>query len=509
MNMLKKTSTIGNTAIILTLFAIISKATGFFREVLFANYFGTSREYEWFLIASVLPITINSIALYFYQNFFIPTYSRAIRSDNESISLVKGSFYLAVFTGLFVFLLLLITKDLVLEYYMGVNETSSKTEILFLIFCLTIPFSFVNAFLTSYSQTQYNFKAPAISILSINLFTIIAILLFKESGIIEISVGYLLGVLFQLAILLHTTKIFKVLLNKSHKKARLFSEKYNRIVWIILIEIIGQVYILSDRYFLSKVDEGGIAAINYALTIFQLPISIITISVSTAILPQMSEFVAKLKMDELKHKISETLTSILLLFVPISLVFILWGKEIISILFERGYFDSNSTYLTYNVLILLSVSLCFYSLYGIINKLFYVFDMVKTLFVITILGMMTKLLFNFILVDSLRQNGLALATTLSYLTFFVLSIIIIQSKKKSLEIKLLAKKFLTYLLNSIFAYLLVTVLFFIVTPATVWAGLFKILVFLMIYYLNNQILLDKNQFSLKTNLFKILNLKAR
>lgn len=503
--MLKKTSTIGSAAVILTFFALIVKATGFFREILFANYYGTNRDYEYFLVSSVLPITINSIALYFYQNYFIPTYSKIKGSDNfNTLIFVRNSFLLSFFTGLIVSVLLIIMRKPVLDFYIGVSPDINYPETMFVIFCLTIPFSFVSAFLTSYAQSQFNFKLPAFSLLAINFSTIIAILIFQDSGIVEISLGYFFGVIFQMIILIILTGILKKIKFAGSLKKIAIPKDLNKIIWVILIEVIGQIYILSDRYFLSKVDEGGIAAINYATTIFLLPISIITLSISTAILPQISDYVSTNKLTELKNDIRNSLVSILLIFVPISLIFIVWGREIIIILFERGSFDSNSSYLTYKVLVFLSLSLCFYSLYGVINKLFYVLDKVKILFMITVVGIVVKLSFNFFLVDSLKQNGLALATTISYLVFFILSVIIIQIKENLLEIFFLTKKFILYLMNGIIAYLVVSTLstFSIFDNYIVW--IVEIISFLLIFYVSNQILDDNYQTTLRTTILRFI-----
>lgn len=507
---MNKTSSIGSATIILTIFGLIGKATGFFREVLFANYFGISREYELYLVASVFPITINSIALYIYQNYFIPVYSRRENLGFEyAASFAKKTFLNSVLIAILLVLILYVFRISILRIYVGNQLISDRTETLFIIFSFTVPLSIISGFLIAYLQTQFNFKSPAVAALSLNIFTIAALIIFKDTNITLIAYSYLAGVFFQTAVLLKVSQILKFFNASISKDYQKIKSVNSSIVWIILVEVVGQLYILSDRYFLSRVDEGGIAAINYATTIFLLPVSIITLSITTAILPKFSQLAASNSFDELKEKITSAMSNTALVFIPVSLVFVFWGEEVIRVFYERGSFTIHSTQLTNEVLFYLSLSLVFYSLYGILNKLFYVFDKVKVLFIITVIGISIKIIFNFILVDFLRQNGLAISTSLSYIVFFILSLFIIQSAVKVIQLKEISKKFLIYLVNGFFSFLIVKVFFTLVSSESVLFDIIKIILFLLFYIINNQLLKDNHQLMLQNEFLKIISFKSK
>lgn len=502
---MSKTTSIGSATIILAVFGLTGKAIGFFREVLFAYYFGISREYEFYLVASVLPITLNSIALYIYQNYFIPAYSKSEKLGKEfAAEFSKKNFLNAIFLAIVSLLILVLFRIPILKVYIGSNLISSKVELLFLIFCFTVPLSIIYGFLTAYSQTQFNFKSPAIASLSLNIFTIIALVIFKESSIIYIAIAYLIGVFVQTVILGKVSKIFLLFQTKYSMTFKNSKFTVPLVVWIILIEVVGQLYVLSDRYFLAKVDEGGIAAINYATTIFLLPISIFTLSITTAVMPKFSQLAVTNSKSELKEKVTSALINISLTFIPITLIFIFWGKEVIRIFYERGNFTINSTNVTYEVLFYLSFSLVFYSLYGILNKLFYVYEEVKTLFIITVLGITIKIIFNFILVETLKQNGLAISTSLSYIVFFTVSLLIIQLRLRLVDFRSISTKFIIYLLNGFFSFLIVKLLFVWLTNESLLFDIIKIILFLLLYYINNQLLKDRYQLILQNQILKFI-----
>lgn len=505
---MNKASSIGTATIVLTIFGFIAKATGFFREVLFANFFGLSREYEFYLVASILPITLNSISLYIFQNYLIPAYSKHNKYNNERASqFARRVFINSFLISVIALLILIIFRIQILSLYVGTQFISEKTELLFIIFSCTVPFGIISGFLTAYLQTNFNFKSPAIAGLMLNFFTIIALLIFREKNIVIIAFSYLAGTFVQTLILFRISKVWQIIFNNFQNPTIKFASQNSSVIWIILIEVIGQLYVLSDRYFLSKVDEGGIAAINYATTIFLLPISIITISITTVILPKFSQL-AFAKFDkELKEKLKVALTNTSLIFIPITLLFIFFGKEVIRILFERGNFNIQSTQLTYEVLFYLSLSLLFYSLYGILNKLFYVYEMVKTLLFLTILGISIKLILNFILVDSMKQNGLVLSTSVSYIFFFIVSVLIFQKRLKILEIRNILSKIFFYTINGLVSFIIVKILYTIVQSESILFDSLKIILFCLIYYINNLFLNDLYQRKLLDELIRILPLR--
>ena len=59
----------------------------------------------------------------------------------------------------------------------------------------------------------------------------------------------------------------------------------------------------------------------------------------------------------------------------------------------------------------------FYAIYNVINKLIYSLGLLKNLLYLTVLGICLKIFLNFLFVDTLKQNGLALSTSISYIFF--------------------------------------------------------------------------------------------
>ncbi|MFB3056942.1 MAG: lipid II flippase MurJ, partial [Ignavibacteriaceae bacterium] len=102
-----------------------------------------------------------------------------------------------------------------------------------------------------------------------------------------------------------------------------------------------------------------------------------------------------------------------------------FGDTIIKILFERGKFSPGDTEITFSVLKIYSLSLVFYSIYSIFNKIIYGARLVNSLLIITLGGILIKVILNIILVSEYQQNGLALSTSINFTFFFITSLVLI------------------------------------------------------------------------------------
>ncbi len=487
-------SIIGKAAITITLISLLSRVLGFLREILFANYYGTNKEYEIYLVASIIPLTINTISIFFYQNYFIPNYAKTQNEYPEGKEyFVRKTFLSSIIFSFMIVLILIVFSEQILTFYAGKEILNDKIIIIFSIFSLTIIPAILSSFLSAYLNSRNHFGSPAFSLLFINIATIISLIYFKSTDIIPIAIGYLVGSLLQLFYLLIKSDIKSYLKIKKSVHKYSFNVTYSSILSILLIEIIGQLYVVSDRYFYSSVDSGGIASLNYATNIFLLPVSIFTISLTTAIMPKISDLSAKGRLTEMSEMVNKLFSFSFLFFIPFVLIFLLQGNQIVEIFLERGSFDSVSTETTAGVLFYLSLSLIFYVVYSFLNKFLYSLQKTNFLLLLTISVLIIKFIMNYLLVDALKQNGLAIATSLSYLIFFILAFIKLQSDLKlKLNIKVYIN-FLFYLFNSFLSFIITSIIVLIIQQNGIFFNSIFTIIFLVIYYFNNQIFKDENQ----------------
>ena len=482
----KLTSSLTGAFVFIILINILSRGLGFFREILFANYFGLGVNFDVYLVGAVLPITINTVIIYIGQNYFIPAYHTIKVNDKHSAQKFFNLNFIAfVVIGIITTLLLYLFSNAIIDIYLKSNDESIRimTVRIFRIFLLTIPLNFAISILTAYEQAEYEFKFPAIGRLFLNLTVIPVLIIFTDKfGIYTVPIGFVIGTVFQLLYLVFKGKSSLMMYSFSGKIDKNISVFFDiTLITIILIEIIGQVYMLSDRYFFYSVDRGGISALSYASNIFNLPISVVSLALATVIFPKFSENIQSKSFDKIQKNFSNAVRVNFLVFIPITFLFFFYGDIIIKIFFQRGKFSAGDTLDTFFVLRVYAVSLIFFSTYSIINKVLYGAKLVNHLLIITIVGIAIKVGFNFIFVEHWKQNGLALSTSLSYIFFFLASYITIYRKLPLKDASIFFKELLLHLINGFVVYLIIEMIFSAKYPENIFVILMKIFLYLLIY----------------------------
>jgi len=484
----KFTSTVAGAAIIIALAAVLSRSIGFLREIIYANIFGLNKDFDIFLVGAVFPTIINSAIYYLSQNYFISAYHRIPSEDKtERITFFNKSFFVFISLGIVIMIVLLLLQGFIIENYLWSSDEITKniSKKIFLLFILSIPLNAGYSIIASYLQAENIFNKPAIAQLLLNIPVILIVLLFNKSfGIYSIGAGYLVGNLIQILYLYYFVRD-KISFNFASAIKRInIKEGFNAgLIIIILIEVINQFHLVIDRYFFNYVDEGGIASLNYANVLFLLPVSVFSIALSTAIFPRLAETFNKKEWSELERYFNRALSILSFLFVPLTFLYFFHGDLLIRLLFEHGEFLSSDTDVTFNVLKMYSFSLLFYSAYAVINKLVYSSGLTKQLLLISLLLMVIKIVLNLFLVRILKQDGLALSSSIVYI-LLSLSCLLLVLKKVSFKDKF---KFITdliyYTLLAAFSYFLSNIFINLISFPLLIKQLLVIIIFIISYIL--------------------------
>ncbi len=486
--MKKFSSTVAGASLIIIFFGLISKGLGFVREIVFAGSFGLSKDFDIYLAGSVLPLVINTGVIYLGQNFFIPSYNK-LKSEGGDTGLFFNSFLWIFASGgiLLTFLLFIFSNNIIGLYLVNTSpHIRSVASDIFRIFVFTVPFNAAISIIIAFLQAEFEFKAPAVSQLWVNFAVIILTLFFSgRMNVYVIPVGFVAGMIIQLFYLVPKVKKFaKYRVPKFSGINRLISVTFSALAVTVFIEIISQFYLIADRFFIKAVNTGGIAALNYAQILYMLPVSVFSIALSTAIFPGLAQKYHSDNFADLNKDLVTGMNINVFISLPLSVLFIFFGSYIISLFYQNGNFNFKDTMTTFEVLRLFSLSLVFYSLYSILNKLIYGIGALKFLFVVTIIGISLKFILNFILVGHYKQNGLALSTSLTYLYFFISSIIYVSLKLKNFPLGKFLSDTAVSLLNCLAAFIFIKILRDSVGGISQAGSVIFMLIFIAVYLLN-------------------------
>ncbi|MCX7750968.1 MAG: murein biosynthesis integral membrane protein MurJ [Candidatus Bipolaricaulota bacterium] len=114
--------------------------------------------------------------------------------------------------------------------------------------------------------------------------------------------------------------------------------------------VVAELNGLVDNRLASYLAPGSIATLQYAMRLFQLPLGILAVSVSTAALPHLARRVAQGDRDGFRAGLREGFSLTAALLLPALAGLLVLGKPIVALLFERGAFTAGDTARTYAAL---------------------------------------------------------------------------------------------------------------------------------------------------------------
>ncbi len=159
------------------------------------------------------------------------------------------------------------------------------------------------------------------------------------------------------------------------------------------------------------------AALQYAERLIYLPLGIFATALGSVLLPTFSRQATQNKGESLISTLNSSMRNICLVMTPLSAALFALALPIVSLVFERGRFDEESTILTARALLAYSPGLVAFSLYKVVLPAFYGMQDTKTPVRVAIGCAILNLIMNIAAVlclpDGYQHVGLAASNVLS------------------------------------------------------------------------------------------------
>jgi putative peptidoglycan lipid II flippase len=433
---------IRSTGILMAAF-LVNKILAIGRQIIIAQTFGTSADYDAFVAAFRLPdILFMIIAGGALGTAFIPILTERLThhppEDPEGWQLASAvlNTLLLVVTGISV---LLAIFALPLVQWLVAPGFSPETQILTanlmrLTLLSTVVFS-GSSLLGAILHTRQHFFLPAVAPLIYNLGIMAGALFLADTyGIYGLTVGAILGALGHLLIqvpgLLYYGMDYRpVLAWGDHDLHQILKLMGPRVLNIVVIQI-NFVVMFNLASFLS---EGTVSALDYGWDLMQMPQTIIGSALGIVLFPTMSELAARGDIPALRHTMAQALRIILALSIPAMVGLIVLGRPIIQVMFERGEFGPDSTAAVYQALEFWAVALVAHSALEVVNRLFYAQKDTVTPLLSSLVSMVINLALAVTLSRTLGAGGLALSNGIAVTVEVLIMLVIAHRRMAGVE----------------------------------------------------------------------------
>lgn len=413
--------TIARASIVMLLFALLSRATGLGREMAIAYSLGATAAADAFLVAFVIPYAFYTVIGLALAAAVVPIFAEynAQGLKHEAFQVMNLVANAVVAAMLVVALIGIIGAPLIASV-LGVGFASGTLDLTAKLTAIMMPaiiFFSLAGVLSGVLNANNVFGRASLGPAVMNV-AIICAALFAGTGfgVYGLAIGSLIG---SLAFVLVQLPALRNVGFKYSFNLRFWHPDVKRVVLLMLpvtiTTSISQVYIMIDWRLASTLTEGSIAALNYASKLIHLPQALFVVAISTAIYPTISHLAAEENYSALVNILQRGMKTILLLAVPVAVGLIVLREPIVTLLFERGAFDSRASEMTTSALLFYAIGLVAFCLNLPLARGFFSMQDTRTPLLVAGLAIGFKLILSLIFVRLFNHSGLALATSLAAL----------------------------------------------------------------------------------------------
>ncbi len=405
----------------------LSRILGLVRDAVFAAAFGAGWAASAFSLAFMVP---NLFRRLFGEGAlsaaFIPVFTEVRQQgDGQRAGRLAGTILIG--TGVLVVGLVLLGEGFVAGLR-PIIESSPRNQLTLRLTAVMLPYAVLIcavALMGGLLNVLGHFAAPAAAPIVLNLCIIAAIAggaavggLGIETHLVWVAVAVVIAGVLQLALQWAAVRArgFRI-----RPALDLGDEAARRIAWLAGPMALGlavvQINALADVLIAYVfVPHGGAPNKLYlAQRLYQFPLGVFLIALTTAIYPQFSRMAADRDMDGFGDSIVRGLRMVVFVGLPASVGLILLREPLVGLLFERGRFLHADTTRTASILLFYAAGVWAYGLGMMLGRAFYALQDSKTPVRIAVVMVALNLTLNLILVHVLpepQERGLALATAI-------------------------------------------------------------------------------------------------
>lgn len=331
-------------SILLFAVAVLSKGLGFLREILIANYFGASGAVDAFSVAYAIPLFAAGGIGFAFSMALISKYHQVLAASGQVAAtslLVSIHASCLVLSVLVMIPLWLVPNEIIQFVAPGLSPGGAQLagELLRWLSVYVLSLNMVNMLVATFHVGNH-FKAPAITEIGFNAVTIIILVCCASSlGIHALVWGNLLGNLLCIGLLIGALAKSRASFIVWHLRRINLWGPVRLMLPIWGYAICGHLGGIISNYFASGLREGSVAAFGYAKTFSVATVTLVTLNIARGIFPTLAALSSAEQSEEGRTLLLALSKVIILLFVPVSILLIVFRKEVLSALYVRGAFN--------------------------------------------------------------------------------------------------------------------------------------------------------------------------
>jgi len=422
---------------------LASRLLGFGRDALIGRALGTGPVAEAFVVAFALPNLFRRIfAEGAFNTAFVPLFAKKLEGEERSLSQLFAEQVVSILVPvLAIFSLIAILAMpavvfIVSPFWVWQSgtfiEPPLKFELAVVYGRIMFPYLFCMSLVAMLSGVLNSLRRYFLAAIVPVLLNIILVAVLATAIVLDVdqygtglwlSWGVFVAGFVQLALLVWGTR------RESYAiwpKKPVMNDDIRRLLKLmgpaVLTGGVLQINLVIGQI-IASAQDGARALLYYADRLNQLPLGLIGIAVGIVLLPELSRALKSKDMDEANQLQNRSLEFALGLTLPAAIAFIVMPVALVSIVFEGGNFQRDSTYLVAYALAAYAAGLPAYVLIKVFQPAFFAREDMRTPFRFSVVMVIVNIFGSIALFPFLGHIGIALATSISAWTNLTLLVV--------------------------------------------------------------------------------------
>jgi putative peptidoglycan lipid II flippase len=329
------------------------------QEMVIAAKFGTSTSTDAYKMALVIPTMLALELATIVGAIVIPVFHEQRKSLTPSEIFSVGLNFMGTVAFVVAGTVCVFAPYLMDAVAGGFSqETRQMATFLLRVLSLGIFLTLISLFLSNVLNANKYFILPAFQRMFLYAGTLTFLILIGHSlGIAAAAFGFVIGiglfVIVQMIVILRQTS-YSFTLNPGHpviKSMVLLAAP------LIFYSFLNQLNVLIEKRIVSGFEPGSLSALDFAFKLSAFFINFLVVGINTVLFPTLSESFTTDNRQRISSIFSMLMKGLAAIIAPTTMAFILLGKPLVHLVFERGSFDARSTMLTSQALTFYAIGL--------------------------------------------------------------------------------------------------------------------------------------------------------
>lgn len=418
MSLIKTAATVGG-------WTLAYRISSFIRDILQSSIIGAGMIADAFSVAFKLANMLRKLfAEGSFNASFLPIFSNALKEKghNEAEKIASQALTWLVLILSFLLIVCLTNFDPIMGIFAkGAKSDPKRFALSVSLGKICFPYvaaSVLAALFGAILNTINKFALPAASQLIVNIAVIVALVsgpLCFPSAAHTMAWATLFAGIIQTLVLWNNVRQngFKIIINCPWPMLEDVKNFFKKLISGALGAGIWQLNILVDISIASALPAGSVSFLYYTDHVNQLPLGILGIAFSTALLPPLTKAIKEKNTESAQNQMNFGLLFAFLFTFPAAIILISMSEAVTGAIYGRGNFGLEQVIAAAPAVAAFAFGLPCYMIQKVLSTTFFAHKDTRSPFIGGMISFFTNILFILLLMPFLKHTGIALATSLS------------------------------------------------------------------------------------------------